>query len=656
MLKLTFICLLVSCAVAAQDTAALHTLQTVTIFSAKSNSVTPVQTLNGVALERMNSLSVADATRYFSGVQLKDYGGLGGLKTLNVHSMGSNHLGVFYDGIQLSNAQNGTVDLGRFSLDNIEQIDLYNAQKGVIFQPAKGFSSTASLYLQSRKPVFKADEQTHGKVSFKTGSFRLINPAVRLEQKLSDKVTAVASSEWTHGNGRYKFRYTNGTYDTTAIRNNSEIDAWRIEGGLYGQLKDSSTWNIKTYYYNSSRGLPGAIVNNVFQRSQHQWDRNFFVQSSFNKKIGNRYNMLLNAKYGHDYVRYRDPEIVTIDGILMNRFRQHEYYISSANQYKLTSFWDVVLSGDFQVNEMTAVNLDHFPIPTRYTTLAALASQLHFKRLDLQGSLLATIVNEDTKLYVAGKNYRAYTPTVIASWQPFTNPAFRVRSFYKNIFRMPTFNDLYYGTSGSPALKPEYTKQYDAGFSYTQQMPGLWEYLSIQVDGYYNNVTDKIIAAPGKSFRWMMQNIGKVDIYGLDAGIQTALHRIASVQTDFSLKYTYQRAMDMTTPGEVNYKDQIAYIPLHSGSFITHASWKNYDINYSFIYVGKRNSTGYEIPENYLKPWYTSDISLLTHFNYRKTLVKVSCEVNNLLNQYYDVVINYPMPGRYFRFSVSLNY
>jgi vitamin B12 transporter len=651
-----FLYILFLCLPGAHIAFAQDTLKTVTIFSIKSNSVTPVQTLNGVALERMNSLSVADAARYFSGVQLKDYGGLGGLKTLDVHSMGSNHLGVFYDGIELGNAQNGTVDLGRFSLDNIEQMDLYNAQKGVIFQPAKGFASAASIYLQSRKPVFKGDEQTHGKVSFKTGSFGLINPSVRLEQKVTDHIAATFSSEWTHGDGQYKFRYTNGTYDTTAIRKNAAIDAWRIEGGLSGQFKDSSTWTLKTYYYNSSRGLPGAIVSNVFQRPQYQWDRNFFVQSSYNKKIG-KYSTMINARYGYDYVRYRDPDIVTIDGILINRYRQHEYYISSANQYKLTSFWDVALSADFQVNEMTAVNLDHFAIPTRYTTLLALASQLHFKRLDVQGSLLATIVNETTKLYAAASNQREYTPTIITSWQPFNDPAFRVRSFYKSIFRMPTFNDLYYGTIGNTTLKPEYTKQYDAGFSYTRNMPGLWQYLSIQVDGYYNNVTDKIIAVPGgKQFRWTMQNIGKADIYGLDAGIQTALHSIASVQTDFSLKYTYQRAMDVTSPGEINYKDQIAYVPLHSGSFVTHASWKNYDINYSFIYVGARNSQGYESPANYIEPWYTSDISLLTHFNYGKKTVKLSCEVNNLLNQYYDVVINYPMPGRYYRFAISINY
>lgn len=35
----------------------------------------------------------------------------------------------FLFGIELGNAQNGTVDLGRFSLDNMESVTLYNGQK-----------------------------------------------------------------------------------------------------------------------------------------------------------------------------------------------------------------------------------------------------------------------------------------------------------------------------------------------------------------------------------------------------------------------------------------------------------------------------------------------------------------------------------------------
>ena len=56
--------------------------------------ITP-QRLEGATLKRLNMLSVADALRFFSGVQIKDYGGIGGLKTINIRSMGSEHVGVY---------------------------------------------------------------------------------------------------------------------------------------------------------------------------------------------------------------------------------------------------------------------------------------------------------------------------------------------------------------------------------------------------------------------------------------------------------------------------------------------------------------------------------------------------------------------------------
>ena len=85
------------------------------IISSRYNhkEVIPSQTLNGEQLEKLNAHSVADALRYFSGLQLKDYGGVGGIKTVNIRSMGTNHLGISYDGVELGNAQNGQIDLGQ---------------------------------------------------------------------------------------------------------------------------------------------------------------------------------------------------------------------------------------------------------------------------------------------------------------------------------------------------------------------------------------------------------------------------------------------------------------------------------------------------------------------------------------------------------------
>ena len=129
---------------------------------------------------------------------MKDYGGVGGIKTVNIRSMGTNHTGVVYDGVELGNAQNGQVDLGQFSLDNIDGISLYNGQKSEILQPAKDFGSAGSIYIRTRTPEFNGGETYHLRATLRAGSFDLLNPSALLELKLSDKVNASLSAESTN--------------------------------------------------------------------------------------------------------------------------------------------------------------------------------------------------------------------------------------------------------------------------------------------------------------------------------------------------------------------------------------------------------------------------------------------------------------------------
>lgn len=624
--------------------------------SLRNTSANPVQILSGKELEKLNSLSVADAVRYFSGVQLKDYGGIGGLKTINVRSMGSQHTAVFYDGIQLGNAQNGQVDLGKFSLDNIEEIELYNSQRNTILQPAKGFSSASTLYLRSKRPHFAGEEKRHGKVSLKTGSFGLVNPAVLWQEKLSARVASTVSAEWLYADGRYRFRYTNGVYDTTAVRQNADVAAWRLEAGLNGQLRDSSEWAVKVYGYGSERGLPGAIVANRFLSSQRQWDRNFFAQSSYRKEVGPRYSLLVNAKYADDYTRYYDPEYIKDDGPLENTFRQREAYFSLAHQYRLTSFWDVSLAADGLWNTLDA-DLYRFSYPTRYTGLVALATKLHWARLDVQGSVLGTFVDDRVRAYTSAGRKQEFTPTVSVAWQPLPTANLRVRAFYKDIFRLPTFNDLYYTFIGNTYLRPEYTKQYNLGLAYQREWSsGPLAALSFQVDGYYNQVKDKIVAVPtAKLFRWTMLNLDRVEIRGVQANLQSSWGLGTAARLTTGLNYTLERAVELT-PGSDNYNQQIPYTPHHSGSVIAGVEWAPFTLNYSFLYTGPRYSQKTNEPVNYLQPWYTHDLSTSWQYRRPRHQVKLTAEVNNVLNQYYDVVLNFPMPGRSYRFTLSFTY
>ena len=88
---------------------------------------------------------MTEVLQRFTGVQVKDYGGVGGLKTVNVRSLGSEHTGIFLDGIQVDNAQNMQVDLSRFSPEQWERIRLYNGNKSLRLQTAKEYAAGAAL-------------------------------------------------------------------------------------------------------------------------------------------------------------------------------------------------------------------------------------------------------------------------------------------------------------------------------------------------------------------------------------------------------------------------------------------------------------------------------------------------------------------------------
>lgn len=634
------------------DTTRIYHIDEVSV-SAKYHQpadITSAQVLSGAALQQLNSHSVADALRYFSGVQIKDFGGIGGLKTVNIRSMGTNHVGVFYDGIELGNAQNGTIDLGKFSLDNMEAITVYNGEKSAVFQPAKDFGSSGSVYLQSKAPRFDGDKSYHVTTTVKGGSFGTINPSVLWEQRLSPKIAISASAEYLYTTGKYKFRYqTVGGYDTTAVRQNGDVNAVRAEVGLYGQMSEGS-WRAKAYTYHSERGYPGAVVRGRFTHEDRQWDTNVFVQGSFQKTFGDVYSLMFKGKYAYDYLRYladpnKDAGVMYVD----NTYKQHEVYLSNANRWQIFPFWDMGLSVDFQWNKLDA-DLYDFAYPQRYTLLGALATAFNFSHVKLQASVLGTFVQDHTIKSTANANTLKFTPAVFASYQPSHKVDLTLRAFFKQSMRLPTFNDLYYTFIGNATLKPENTTQYDIGITYNQPITSWFPMLSIQIDGYFNQVTDKIVATPTSNFfRWTMINLGYVEIWGSDVAIQTTFSPIEPLTLNLRLAYTYQQARDLSDPTSTYYGGQIPYIPCHSGSVTFNGHYKTWDLNYSFIYTGERYDSSANIAANYIQPWYTHDLSLSKAFQWSKAGLKIIAEVNNLFNQQYEVVRCYPMPGINFR-------
>ncbi len=642
----------------------LHELIVTTRRPWEPTEIIPVQTLAGEELRRLSSNSVADALRYFSGVQVKDYGGVGGIKTVNIRSMGTNHTGVVYDGVALGNAQNGQIDLGQFSLDNMEALSLYNGQKSQILQPARDFGNAGTIYMRTAVPQFKGDETYHARAAVRTGSFDLINPSALVQLKLSRRVSASLSAEWLNSSGKYKFRYRRVNpagevaYDTTATRQNGDINATRLEASVFGKTSHGN-WMAKAYNYNSERGIPGAIVNNVWRRGERIWDTNSFIQGHWRATYG-RWTTLANAKYAFYRTHYvnNDDKQIKVD----NLYRQREVYVSTANQYDIIpGKWEVSASYDFMFNSLDADVYD-FVRPERYSNLLSAATAITLGRFKGQASALATFVRDMLEEVQDPPTKHVFTPAVYASYAFVDCKTERgsdmlsLRAFYKRSFRMPTFNDLYYADMGNSKLNPERVTQYNVGIVYDHaRRHSLLSSIKFSADGYYNKVHDKIVAYPkGQQFRWTMLNLGLVDISGVDISAAATVTPRRDMDITLRLQYTWQRAIDITNPEDNYYRDQIPYIPHHSGSAIANIAWRRWNLNYSFIYVGERYNQQENIRYNYTQPWYTSDVSLTRDFTLGKVGLRATVEVNNLLSQDYDVIINYPMPKRNYRFTLTV--
>jgi vitamin B12 transporter len=628
--------------------------------SSEALSATPLQVLDAKDLSATGAFLVSDAVKHFSGVTVKDYGGLGGMKSVSVRSMGAQHTAVSYDGVVLSDCQTGQIDIGRYSLENVEELSLQIGDGNTIFQSARMFGSSGLLTIRTRKPVFGEKETGHAKVGFQTGSFGLIAPFFLTELKLSRTLDLSLSGEYLQSNGNYPYKlyYADGSEDyTTETRTNNALKTYRFESTLFGRFRNAGALEVKAYYYDTDKGLPGAVILYNPSSSQHLWDRNAFLQAHYEQDAGEKCRFQLNGKVNWSHQRYLNPDYLGSSGQEDFSYSQEEGYLSSVLLYHVSPELSLAWGVDAAINRMQA-NLYGFVAPERYSLLSHFSAKYVRKRLLASAVLLATSVHEKTETGTAGDDLFRLSPAFNLSVQPLAEVhELRLRMFCQSAFRLPSFNDLYYSAIGNTSLKPENSLQTNLGVTYESTLFKKGPAFNLSADAYYNRVSDKIMAIPTKNiFIWSMVNLGKVDIRGIDLSVEARQSLSKKVALLAAWNHSYQRALDVTDPDAKVYKQQIAYAPRIFGSARLLLTVAEYSFGYAILYSGHRYVTGQNLAENDL-PGYT-DQSVFLERGWKTKLGKIvlRAEVMNLGNENYEVVRNFPMPGRNYRLSTHIEF
>ncbi|SEG26622.1 TonB-dependent receptor [Parabacteroides chinchillae] len=636
------------------DTVSYHRLSGVEVVEKARPSVTreatPVQLMDRAGIERLGVQDLSEAVKRFSGVTVQDYGGIGGLKTVSVRSLGAKHTAVSYDGVTVTDAQSGQVDISRFSLDNVEMVSLSIGQADDIFQTARMYASAGALSIKTTKPVFSLSP-LHLRAQVKAGSFGMVNPSLRYEQKLGNRWAASLYGDWQRADGNYPFTLVNGKLEEKKKRYNSDIETWRTELNVYGGFGKGGSLRLKGYYFDSERGLPGSVILYNDYAGERLWDKNGFAQAHYENRFNERFALQAQLKYNYAWTRHLDVDNKYEGGKQDDRYTQNEYYGSASALYTPLKYVSFSLTQDFFVNTLDNT-LPECPFPTRYTSLTVLAGQYKNSRFTATASLLGTFITEKVKSGDMPADRKRLSPAVSASWRILADQNLRVRASYKDIFRVPTFNDMYYLRIGNTGLKPERATQYNLGLTWSGQPASYVRYLSVSADGYYNRVRDKIVALP-TMFIWKMMNMGEVSITGIDVNVSTEIPVCNKIDVVLQGTYTWQRAIDITDEEAKNYRDQIPYTPKHSGtlSLSVENPWVNF--SYSLTAVGDRYALPQNISDNLIKGYVEQGISVNREFKFYKCKLRLQGEIINLGNINYDVIQYYPMPGRSYRATVS---
>ena len=576
------------------------TLHAVTVTADKGVVISRTDTIH-----IQNSFDITGQLHQVPGLQLGDYGGYAGLKSVSLRGLGSPHTAIYIDGVRVGNVQSGQGDLGMLEVENYGSAVVDYAQNSISFNTAH--------------PSF-TNGPIAGEIRLNAGSFGTYLPSARIDFKLSERLALSANAAGIISKGDFPI-------GDGGRRLNNDIRQVRGGVNLFGKMNDGD-YHVKAFYNAVERGTPGSVS---WPSEDRQKDANMYIQATARKRFSKLYTLRASAKAGYDNIYYSsswgDSE-----------YGQTELQMNSSHIFNIYRWWNISLAADIQWDKLASTNY----AAQRLTTISALTSAFSFEKLSIN------IAAEYAGYFDKDQLTRhAVSPSM--DFRLRITEGLDIVGFGRRAYRVPMFNELYYVGYGNPELLPEDAWLTDIGLDFYRQLSPKWG-IKAKFDGFYNLLTNKITSAPTAEDPniWLPFNIGKVRATGLDA-VTGASYKSGNWRHTIDLRYSYQSALDRT-PDSYTYGQQIAYIARHTFTADMKAEWKGYVLNPRWIWkTGRTDSSGS------LADWNTLDLTISKTFSLKgSTSIGLNLTAKNLLNCRYELVSGYPMPGRSIMGGISL--
>ena len=586
----------------------------------------------------------------FSGTTMKSYGGLGGMKTVSVRGLGSQHTTFMVDGFSLVNTQTGQINLGQIQTDNVESISLSVGGKNGFLLPASSYINGSVISINTFENNF-SPESFKLRYSSRIGSFGEIDNYLSLKYS-KNKIFMSVFGKYRQATGNYAYSLQNGNMLYEGVRGNNDLVDWYSGATIGFRLKSDAKVRIIYKTNGANQGLPGSVV--LYNTTANQ--RLSTEAHSLNFDFSHVFKLLYYrffASYNHDWLHYTDPFFLNNTGGISSVYTNNSYQIGVSFQRKIRNNLSLFGGVESRYSDLR-FSTDNSALPKRLHSFGLVGFNFQRKKWKTEFQLSSQQIIEENKAGERAENRFKVNPFVsfekieVGRWK------WKMKAWYRNSFRMPSFNELYYNNIGNVNLKPEEAHQFSIGFSTTPLDKNVK--VNFLVNGFANRIQNQILAIPTKNlFVWSMQNIGFVNTVGYESRLE--INKIISEYWYFeaSLNYTYQYSVDVSDSKSPTYLNQVAYIPKHTGNFDFTLKRKNTGIHLSTTVSSLRYSLTENIIANQINGFTLLDASFFSKLKLsEKHSFRIQFSVKNIFNTSYAYMRYFVMPGR--NYLITLNY
>lgn len=585
------------------------------------------QTIDSITMVRYRSADLGDLLAHESPIFIKSYG-QGSLATTSFRGGSANHTAILWNGFNIGSPMNGQVDLSLIPVGIADHVSIQYGGSSALW----GSGAVGGTIQLNNAPAFDHGLTVDAGASF--GSFNDRRQHLGIAISKANWISSISLFNVTATND---FEYFNPAEPDVPEQRlpNAQLAQYGLLAENYFRINDRQRINVRFWYQHNDRDIPSSLLQ--VNSTANQQDESYRATTEW-QRLGTKVNSYVRAAWFDEQLQWFGSNT---DSAAFNRSKtviaEAEMRITLSHLQRI----DIGINNTFA----HAVSDGYPDGPQQNRT--ALFTSYRFNTKNQRSITTLSLRQEVVAQQFVPFTYSLGSEFEVREW-------LTAKANFSKVYRIPTFNDLYWTPGGDVDLLPE--SGYSGEFGLAAQgalRPGV----SITADGtvFQRTMDNWIIWLPTGAY-WSPQNIMNVWSRGVEMRGELAWRvRNTTIKLDVMTNYTVSTNRTTTTVNDASVDKQLIYVPIYSGHGKLTIGYKDLLVSAGADYTGYR----YTSTDNraFLEPYLLMDASVSYRITSgKKYIASLMVQGYNLFDADYQVMLGRPMPMRNFQLRIDLRF